>query len=154
MGISAREERDRRAADERLAEAVAERLAEYEPLRDSGAQITVAVQDGVVHLRGLLRSATQPFEAARAAASIPGVREVRAEGLRTDEQTAIDVGAALARDPDLARAVLRVQVALGVVTLRGSLNDVRLVERALTRCRAVPGVRGVRSEVAVLVSPS
>lgn len=138
-----------RVDDERLAEAVVEALEGYEPLRASGARLTVNVEQGIVHLRGVVRSATQPFEAARVAARVPGVRAVRTDGLRTDEQMAIDVAAALAHDPEVARALLRVQVALGVVVLRGTVADPRIVERAVAYCLDVPGVQRVRSEVVV-----
>jgi osmotically-inducible protein OsmY len=139
--------------DERLADEVRERLEGYEPLRASGARITVSVERGVVYLRGLVRSATQPAEAARVARQVRGVRTVHVDGLRTDEQIAVDVAAALARDPELARVVLRVQVALGLVVLRGAVDDAHLVDRAIAVCRAVPGVERVRSEIVVRTAP-
>ncbi|MBI4506987.1 MAG: BON domain-containing protein [Chloroflexi bacterium] len=150
MSADARELRHARADDERLAEAVAERLEAYEPLRASGARIAVSVEQSVVHLRGLVRGATQPAEAARVAAGVPGVRAVQTGGLRTDEQIAVDVAAALAQDPETARALLRVQVALGVVLLRGGVADPHVVERAVACCMDVPGVQRVRSEAQVV----
>lgn len=147
MDSAARAAQALRAADERLAEAVAERLAQYEPLRASRAQIAVAVKGRVVHLSGMVRSATQPHEAARIARTVAGVSEVHVEGLRTDAHLAVDVATALAQDPELARATLRVQVALGAVTLRGAVGQARLLDRAVARAAAVAGVRAVRNEV-------
>lgn len=135
--------------EERLVEEVRERLDTYEPLRASGARIAVTVEQGVVHLRGHVRSATHPAEAARIVLPVPGVRAVDVSGLRTDEQTAIDVATALARDREIARASLRVRAALGLVVLRGVVDNEHIVERAIAVCRTVPGVERIRSEIVV-----
>lgn len=68
---------------------------------------------------------------------------------RGDDQLRRAVEAALFYDTWVDADRIRVEVADGVVTLRGSLNDAGELRRAESDVRAVPGTREVRSELRI-----
>ncbi|MCS6803194.1 MAG: BON domain-containing protein [Chloroflexota bacterium] len=123
----------------RLVETVTDALNDAEPLAAVGFRIAVEEQDGVVHLRGVVRTEVHRHLAERIAAAIPQVKAVRNE-LRSDTAIAADVSRALAADPALARVSFLVESTLGEVRLRTSATDPLIIDRAVAIARQIPGV--------------
>jgi uncharacterized protein YrrD len=94
------------------------------PVFQQGADffaIQVAVQDGVVILRGNVRNSTRKREAERIARRIRGVLDVRNE-LVADDGLEVQVERALKRDARIEVDDLAVEALLGVIYLRGRVR--------------------------------
>lgn len=146
--------------------ALLERLPEYKPAR-SDAAITADVRealgadprtrdeagidartrDGVVHLGGAVRAEDAKRVAAEVARGVPGVWDV-ADG-STAESAVAAAGAALARAPRTARAVIDVAYQSGGVTLRGQVRTPQEKAAAVEVAQGVPGVATVVDELEV-----
>jgi osmotically-inducible protein OsmY len=110
------------------------------------SRVHVVVRDGVVDLSGHVRSAAHARLLAERAGAVPGVLGVR-DGLVDDEALVPRVAQALTADPDVGRAVLRVDSRLGEVSLAGELPSA--ARRTATELAAVvPGVRTVQDHTA------
>jgi len=121
--------------------------------------VKVDADDGVVTLFGTVPTRAQRAAAARALASVPGVREVRnaieVEPARPSPEPSLpdfvlraNVQGALAADPALAGGAFRVRgVERGAVTLEGHAESLAGLVHAVRVARSVPGVRSVAMPV-------
>jgi osmotically-inducible protein OsmY len=109
--------------------------------------VRVAVRDGVVDLRGHVRTATHARLLAERAGTVPGVLAVR-DRLVDDEALTSRVARALTADPAVRRAILRVHSRHGEVALNGELPSEAARQTATALAAAVPGVRAVRNHAA------
>lgn len=120
---------------------------------DSYLSIDVVVHDHVVTLRGNVRTIWRALLAETIARQVRGVWGVQNQIVGDDElrDALLQV---LRREHLLRMAALRVEVALGHVTLRGSGATVEQSVAALVAARAVPGVRTINNELVVNARPS
>ena len=126
--------------------------------------IAVAVKDGVVTLRGFVRSYSQKWEAERTAKQVLAVRgvandiEVRLPifNQRPDPEIARDAVAAVQQELPYSSDHIRVVVKDGWITLEGQVEWNYARERAESSVRRVRGVKGVANliEVSPRVAPS
>ena len=141
--------------DRSLQHAVEEEL-EWAPHLDASA-ITVAVQDGIVRVGGVVGSLAEKHAAERAVWHIRGVTglvqeiEVRVAPARRhpDEEIAERVQSVLRWDAQIPDARLRIKVEDGLVTLMGTLDWQYQKEDAEARVRQLEGVVGVLNEIVV-----
>ncbi len=110
--------------------------------------IRVTVQDGVVTLEGATRAPATSRRLERAVAAVPGVVAVE-NHLHDDETLTHRVAAALAQDPAIRRAHLRVASRLGEVSLAGTLPSAAESETATELAAAVAGVARVHNGIMV-----
>lgn len=137
--------------DSQLQAAILEALWKCDPIRQSQPRLDVEVRDGVVELRGNIRSRTMKETAAELARRIPGVREV-INHLVSDTDLEILVAAALAHDPRtrLTTGQVFVKAYLGTVHLHGRVASEEIKVAAEELAAQVPGVWAVVNE---LVAP-
>ena len=141
--------------DKELKEHVQNAL-EWEPSVDQ-SDIGVSVDEGVVTLRGNVRSYTERSTAERVALRVYGVKavandlEVRlATGYeRTDTDIAQAVVTALKWNTVVSPDRVTVAVARGWVTLKGTLEWQYQKDAAARVVRDLTGVRGVNNEIVV-----
>ena len=141
--------------DKELKEHVQNAL-EWEPSVDQ-SDIGVSVDEGVVTLRGNVRSYTERSTAERVALRVYGVKavandlEVRlASGYeRTDTDIAQAVVTALKWNTVVSPDRVTVAVARGWVTLKGTLEWQYQKDAAARVVRDLTGVRGVNNEIVV-----
>jgi osmotically-inducible protein OsmY len=139
-------------ADRRLFFKVRNALWDYEPLRASGAQLTVDVAARIVQVSGRVRSVAQKQLIDALVGRVDGVRGVE-NRLVADPEIARDVALALARDTDLAPHVIQVISQLGEVTLYGTVPSETLRERAITIAAGLGVVHSVESGLAIAQTP-
>ena len=143
-------------ADPDVEARVSEALAASPWLDDA---VDVAVSGGRVVLRGSVDRAIEAEEAERIAEAIAGVRavddriDVSAETLDEDWELASEVEASLGWNPYIGRMNVAVSVDDGVVTLRGSVDDLRALREAEREARAA-GATEVRNELEIATLPS
>lgn len=136
-------------ADEELVRRVLAALSDrYLLAPEDRRTVAAAASDGVVQLRGNVRSKAAARRAAAAAAAVPGV--VRVENAIVDDAS-LEVTAGRALDAaGLQRtAQIFVRSAWGEVTLLGRAPTVAIAEEAARVVRDLPGVRAVRSCVQI-----
>ena len=140
--------------DRAVEEGVRHALA-CDPLLVSSA-VDVSVRDGVVHLGGRLTTYLAKWHAEEAAREVPGVRKVVSDIAvvpltpPTDTAVASDILAILARHPRVELDRISVDVAGGIVYLRGAVSSRArrwLVEELAS---SVAGVREVVNDLAVV----
>jgi osmotically-inducible protein OsmY len=139
-------------ADRRLFFKVRNALWDYEPLRASGAQLTVDVASRIVQVSGRVRSVAQKQLIDALVRRVDGVRRVD-NRLVADPEIARDVALALARDKELAPHVIQVISQLGEVTLYGTVPSERLRERAIAIAAGLGVVHSVESELSIAQTP-
>ncbi|MEZ4651205.1 MAG: BON domain-containing protein [Candidatus Eisenbacteria bacterium] len=151
--VSSSEVPDPRMTDEQIGQAI-----EREFAFDSGVigdGIDVRIRAGVVELSGRTDNLLSRDRAELLAETVKGVRsvvnrvEVEPAVLKTDEDLARDVEAALAADPATASYKAFVESWNGSVSLSGTVDsplEKRLVDRV---ARGVKGVRNVENHIAV-----
>ncbi|HYE01254.1 MAG TPA: BON domain-containing protein [Alphaproteobacteria bacterium] len=140
--------------DEAVARAVEAALADSASLE--GAAAEVAVEEGVVTLRGGVPTLAGKRIAARLARLVAGVvrvenrLKVRPEQEASNEVVIAQALDALARDPLLAHDEIAVDAAAGTVYLTGSVDG--FVEKALAEAAVsrLSGVIAVDNDIAVL----
>lgn len=117
--------------------------------------IDVSVDNGVVTLTGRVASLAEKASAVGDAWVIPGVVEV-IDNLtivpaqrRRDSDIAADVRYAITNDPSLDATNIRVDVANGVVTLRGVVPTYYEIQQAAHDTWCVPGVRDVVNNLSI-----
>lgn len=88
----------------------------------------------------------------RTGAMPPGGSEAPPAG-DVDDRLGQAVGEALTREPGLSDQSIEIEVRSGLVTLRGSVADAALREKALQAAGAVDGVLGVEDRIVVLQKP-
>lgn len=118
-------------------------------------KIQDAVKNGVVTLSGTVRNHGQKQSAEDDAWAVPGVVDV-VDALdvapptpRLDVEVLEEVRRALASDPDLNAARITVEVADGIVYLRGTVPTYHQIRIASDDAWTVPGVRGIANELTV-----
>ncbi|SRR5579875_652713 len=135
--------------DPELEEAVYRSLARFAPLRNLGFRpIQVTALDGRVVLTGHLPTDLLREEARRRAAATWGVVAVE-DRLVTDHELVVAVTRAFLGHPQLQPSRIRVQAAMGTVTLEGEVDSGGDAELARSLALRVPGVVAVRDRVRV-----
>lgn len=133
-----------RADEDIRAEAVAAIRAERTLLaRDAGA-VQVSVRDGVVRIRGNVRTWLMHRGVIEAVKRVPGILAARDE-LVEDRGLEIAAASALASDPRTRALNLSVSAHLGEVQVAGRVPGQELAALAIAVVSAVPGVRSARS---------
>jgi len=126
--------------------------------RTKAREIKVETQAGVVTLRGKVASAEERGAAEEIAKGVSGVKSVNntlqvvpALQRKTvdvkDSEVKKTVVERLGMDQQLKTADITVRADNGMVTLMGTVPDVRAKSRAADVARRVPGVRAVRNEL-------
>jgi|SRR5581483_9602813 len=139
--------------DADILEDVAEALAAEGSLRPFRLAIEPQVHEGIVELHGYARTPGHKRLAEQAARSVPGVIGVR-NLLYDDESLMYAVAQALTADPVVRQAHLRVDSRLGEITLTGELPSEADLEKAIQLARSVPGVKVVRTAIAIRGVPA
>lgn len=105
-----------------LRQRVEDALLSYPPLRESRSPIEVSVRDGLVELRGIVRTSTMRNLAERIAWNVPGVRGVR-NSLLVDSEIERAVARRLATDERTRpwSTAVKVRSIRGHVRLKGDL---------------------------------
>jgi len=124
--------------------------------RVAGADIEVAVDEGVVCLTGTVSSWGARLAAREAAYHVKGVVDVDSrldvkvgDGWRSDTDIAAAARNALDADVFIPGARLHTSVTDGEVTLRGEVKHCWERDDAERAVRNIPGVRGVLNEIRV-----
>lgn len=138
--------------DRRLFFKVRNALWDYEPLRASGAQLTIDMDHQTVQVSGRVRSVAQKQLVDALVRRIEGIRAVD-NRLVADPEVARDVALALARDSELASHVIQVVSQLGEVTLLGSVPSEGLAKRAVEIAAGLGVVRSVESGLTIGQAP-
>lgn len=141
--------------DEEIAEDVRQALYDAPQFHD-GADffaMQVSVRDGIVTLRGNVRSSVRRIEAERIARRVRGVLDVRNE-LLADDALELLVAQALRSDGRLQIQDLSVRAMLGLVRLQGRVPDAQQRELAAQVARHVAGVQAVDNDLLVEPAPS
>lgn len=126
--------------------AVLEALWAYDPIRHFAAPLEVKAHDGVVEMRGYVRTRAAKLVAEERVRSVPGVRTVK-NHLITDTDLDGAVGLALASDERTRRVSpsVTMRALLGTVHLAGRLPSDEIKATVEEVVRGVPGVREVVS---------
>jgi osmotically-inducible protein OsmY len=118
------------------------------------AEIAVAVQDGVVTLRGQVGNYTMKKAAERAAKSVKGVRAVvqkievaPAPGQQADEDLAAVIRQVFAWNSEIPRQGLQVEVHKGLVRLTGEVEEAYQKSAAENAVEHLLGVTGIQNLV-------
>jgi hyperosmotically inducible periplasmic protein len=147
------------------------RVALLDRLKEDGLRVSIATHDGVVDLSGAVKNPSSVELAARAAASVKGVRSVRsrvtlADGTQGPEPPVARVVGTVERSvgdallearvktrllEQLGKVAFKVDVdaAEGVVTLSGAVPDAARRKLAADIARGTSGVKDVRDRLAV-----
>ncbi len=129
-------------SDSELLQAVRDAIAMHPYLTaDDRRAVSVDVTDGVVHLSGNVRMPQAETSVRDAAASVPGIGEVRSAVI-DDRALETAVGRALDAAGMFRHGRLYVRAALGEVTLEGYISSAGPA-RDIVKAAAVPGVRAV-----------
>lgn len=135
------------------------KLALITDSRTKARRIKVETQRGVVTLRGKVASGEERSAAEEITTRVDGVASVRntleivpemkrkALEVKDDEVTK-SVQNRLATESQLKDASIRVRTDNGMVTLMGTVPTMQAKTRAADIARKVPGVRGIRNELA------
>ena len=126
--------------------------------RTKARQIKVETEASVVTLRGKVATAQERSAAEEIAREVSGVKAVTnaLQVVPVEQRKAVDVKDTdvkktvverLGTDQQLKSADIAVRADNGLVTLTGTVSDVRAKARAADLARKVPGVRGVRNEL-------
>jgi osmotically-inducible protein OsmY len=121
-------------------------------------EVAVAEQEGVVTLRGSVRSFRQRRAAVQIAKSVPGVRQVEDElsiDLRDrveDDQIRAAALQVLIWDPDVPDDHLDVTVRDGWLTLKGEVKHQHESDAAFEDVSRLRGVGGITNEIKVITA--
>ena len=135
-------------ADRRVLNVISKTLLDYEPLRATRPILEVTVNEGLVHLRGRVRTSAIKEIAELLVLQLPPVRAVRNE-LIADPEVVRAVADALAAEPDLGPACPIVDARDGVVILIGEVASDELARRAVQIASTVPLVASVTSHLRI-----
>ncbi len=136
--------------DAQIAADVREALATsavFAPHADFAA-IRVAVDHGAVVLYGNVRNGARKYAARQLVESVRGVRAIRSL-LIDDDELKLHVKTALKRANRLEEAALQVEVALGLVMLRGNVCSAAQREQVRTIVQEIGGVRRIADELTI-----
>ena len=139
-------ERDRRVLD-----VIRKTLLDYEPLRATRPILEVTVHEGLVHMRGRVRTSAIKEIAELLVHQLPAVRAVRND-LTADPEVVRAVADAFAADPDLGPTCPIVDARDGVVILIGEMPSETLARRAVEVATNAPLVASVTSHLQVVPS--
>ena len=117
-------------------------------VRESRVPVTVAVDGGIVTLRGNVLSETMRERVLFATAVTPGVRKV-VDQLHSDPEIAKNLARALADDPVLKSGDIKPLSYQGIVTLSGTVPGEEQRQRATAISTQVLGVRQVLDHLKV-----
>ncbi len=122
----------------------------YPPLRELLLPIAVEVEDGVVTLKGWVRTPAMKHMATKLALEVPGVKDVRNQ-LIADDELEREVALALERDPALEDDFpgIFVDALAGAVTLWGHVSSEENKARAQEIAQSIHGVRKVINDLKV-----
>ncbi len=129
-----------RRPDEDIAEDIAALIRRFPPLMQSRHWFAFSVKDGVVTVRGHIKSAVGMRVLLDNLPDIPGVESVDASELYNDDDLRRAVGRVI---PPGVRAT----VDFGHVLLTGTLPPRHKVDALLRKVEKVPGVRRVSSNL-------
>ena len=136
-------------ADRRVLHLIRKTLLDYEPLRATRPILDVTVHDGLVELRGRVRTSAIKEIAELLVHQLPPVRAVRND-LVADPEVVRAVADAFAADPELGPACPIVDARDGVVILIGGMPSEDLARRAVEVATAVPLVASVTSHLRIV----
>lgn len=142
--------------DAALVAAVKAKLIASDP--DSATTLGVGVKDGVVTLRGAVRTAEERSHVAADAKGVPGVKSV-VDSLKVDpnaprakEQVsdlALTARIVAALTAQIGVNHVGVHVSHGVATLDGTVGDEKTRETALATARGTSGIRNVVDRIRI-----
>jgi len=135
-------------ADRRVLNVIRKTLLDYEPLRATRPILDVTVHEGLVYMRGRVRTSAIKEIAELLVHQLAPVRAVRNE-LIADPEVVRAVADAFAADPDLGPACPIVDARDGVVILIGDVPSDELARRAVEVASSVPLVASVTSHLRV-----
>jgi len=139
--------------DPELLQAVRDAIALHPHLTsDERRAVSVDVVDGVVSLAGNVRSPQAVASVRQAAASVPGVSEVRS-AVADDRALETAVGRALDAAGMFRHGRLYVRAALGEVTLEGYISAAGRAAEIVKAAAAVPGVRSAIDRMEIAAPP-
>ena len=136
-------------ADRRVLNVIRKTLLDYEPLRATRPILEVTVHEGLVHMRGRVRTSAIKEIAELLVHQLQPVRAVRND-LIADPEVVRAVADAFAADPDLGPACPIVDARDGVVILIGDVPSDALARRAFEVASSVPLVASVTSHLRVV----
>ena len=136
-------------ADRRLLNVIRKTLLDYEPLRATRPILEVTVHEGLVHMRGRVRTSAIKEIAELLVLQLAPVRAVRNE-LIADPEVVRAVADAFAADPELGPTCPIVDARDGVVILLGDVPSEELARRAVDVATAVPLVASVTSHLRIV----
>lgn len=136
-------------ADRHVYSVIRKTLLDYEPLRATRPVLDISVREGLVHLRGRVRTAAIKEIAELLVLRIPDVRAVRND-LIADPEVVRAVADAFAADPELGPVCPIVDARDGMVILAGTVPSEELARRAVDVAMAVPLVASVTSHLRVV----
>lgn len=136
-------------ADRRVLNVIRKTLLDYEPLRATRPILEVTVHEGLVHMRGRVRTSAIKEIAELLVHRLPPVRAVRNE-LIADPEIVRAVADAFAADPDVGPCCPIVDARDGVVILIGDMPSEELARRAVDLATSVPLVSSVTSHLRVV----
>ena len=136
-------------ADRRVLNVIRKTLLDYEPLRATRPILEVTVHEGLVHLRGRVRTSAIKEIAELLVLRLPPVRAVRNE-LIADPEIVRAVADAFASDPEVGPCCPIVDARDGVVILIGEMPSEEVARRAVEIVTAVPQVSSVTSHLRVV----
>lgn len=129
-----------RRPDEDIAEDIAALVRRFPPLAQSRHWFTASVADGVVTVKGHIKSAVGARVLLDNLPLIPGVEAVDASGLYNDEDLRLEVG-------KVVPPGVRVAVDFGHVKLSGKIPPHHKAEALIRSVEKVPGVRRVTANL-------
>jgi len=135
-------------ADRRLLELIRKVLLNYEPLRATRPVLDVTLEQGLVHLRGRVRTVAIKEIAELLVHQIAAVRAVRND-LVADPEVVRAVADAFAADPEVGPICPIVEARDGVVILVGTVPSEDLARRAFEVASSVPLVASVTNHLRV-----
>lgn len=135
-------------ADRRVLNVIRKTLLDYEPLRATRPILDVTVHEGLVYMRGRVRTSAIKEIAELLVHQLAPVRAVRNE-LIADPEVVRAVADAFAADPELGPACPIVDARDGVVILIGDVPSDELARRAVEVASSVPLVASVTSHLRV-----
>lgn len=115
-------------------------MTRYPPMVNDRRHVTYTVKDGVVTLRGHLKSGVTRHYLADVLPQVKGVRSVHMDELYQDADLRRDAGA-------LVPYGVFVNVEYGVVILTGRITDDTDAKDLIAQIEAVPGVRQVSAQL-------
>jgi osmotically-inducible protein OsmY len=139
-------------ADRRVLSVIRKTLLDYEPLRATRPLLEVTVRDGLVHMRGRVRTSAIKEIAELLVFQLAPVRAVRND-LVSDPEVVRAVADAFAEDPDLGPACPVIEARDGVVIIIGDVPDEDVARRGVEIATAVPLVASVNSFLRVAPPP-